>query len=354
MHHHIRYLSLCLLLGASGVAAAQSSSVTVYGVADAGLQFIDTKGGGSHSKLGVVSGGRNGSRLGLRGSEDLGDGLSAIFTLEGGYDMTNGMQGQGGRLWGRQAFVGLKSKELGTLAIGRIAPFSSGTGSFDMIGDIDPFLTSYGIAGVGSTLSSADSLRADNSVLYMSPTWGGWRFGAAYSFNADGEQSFDHRLNQTVTSLGLQYASGPLTAVLTFDSFHNPDGKDERHYQLGAAYDFEVVKLYAALGYESHQFAADFNVTGTSNGANARIWMVGASVPVGQAGTVRVSYQSRNGQRVGNDERDRSVASLGYEYNLSKRTILYAAVSSSDGRHTLEDDPDFNQRVYTVGMAHRF
>jgi len=354
MKTYIRCIPLCLMLGA-GAAAAQSSSVTIYGVADAGMQFIDADGdGGSHSKLGVVSGGRNGSRLGLRGNEDLGDGLSAIFTLEQGYDFTDGNLGQGGRMWGRQAFVGLKGG-FGTLALGRIATFSAGSGAFDMFGDVDPFMTSYGISGVGSTLSSASGLRTDNTVVYMSPSWNGWRVGAAHSFNFDGETQFGRHDNLYVTSLGLQYANGPVTAALTYDSLNNPaGGRDERHYQLGAAYDFEVVKLFAAVGYESGQFSPDFNITGTTNGANARAWMVGLSAPLGAAGTVRLSYQNRDGERVRGDERDVSVLSVGYEYNLSKRTMLYAAIADSNGRHTLDDDPDFDRRVYTVGVAHRF
>ena len=97
-----------LALAATPVRAA-SSNVTLYGLIDTGLQYV-SNGPGGHSKTGISTGNLSGSRWGLRGSEDLGDGLSAIFTLENGFDSSNGQTMQGDRLFGRQAYVGLSSR----------------------------------------------------------------------------------------------------------------------------------------------------------------------------------------------------------------------------------------------------
>ncbi len=99
-------LALAVLSAFAGVASAQSS-VTLYGIIDMNLQRNDPKAGGAASTTGVNSGHQSGSRWGVRGSEDLGGGLSAVFTLEGGYSGDTGLQGQGA-LFGRQVWAGLR------------------------------------------------------------------------------------------------------------------------------------------------------------------------------------------------------------------------------------------------------
>ena len=345
-----RFAFMATALLAAGSAFAQSS-VTIYGIADGGIEYSDPRDGGATTS--VISGGRSGSRLGFRGNEDLGGSLSAQFVLEQGYSIDDGTLRQGGRTFGRQAYVALRGG-LGTVAVGRLASFSSGTGSFDFVGDLDAMLTSYGIASVGSTFSSANSLRADNTVLWASPIVNGFRAGLAHSLQFDGEEVPDRSHNMHVTMAGLRYAEGPFAAALTYDVANNPDGgSDESHLQLLAAYDFKVVKLYAGFALESNQFSPDFNVTGTTSGADASAYMVGLSAPLG-SGTFRVSWQSRDADRVDDDERDLSLLSLAYEYPLSKRTSLYAVANDVRGSHTFNNDPEFDRRVLTTGIYHRF
>ena len=112
----------------------------------------------------------NGSRFGLRGAEDLGDGLRAIFTLEGGITPLNGKSGQSGRLFGRQATVGLADDSWGQLEFGRQANLASKYFS----GPIDPFSGSFNLANMGTTFSATNTLRYDNLVLYQSPDWSGF------------------------------------------------------------------------------------------------------------------------------------------------------------------------------------
>src|SRR5690606_22871374 len=99
-------LAAALLAGFAGAAQAETS-VTLYGIIDTGIGYNKIKGdGGSISRVGMINGVQSGSRWGLRGTEDLGDGLRAVFTLESGFDSSNGDHAQDGRLFGRQATVG--------------------------------------------------------------------------------------------------------------------------------------------------------------------------------------------------------------------------------------------------------
>ena len=102
-------LMVAALAGVFASAAQAQSSVTLYGLIDAGITYTNNQQG--HSNWQMTSGQVNGSRFGLRGSEDLGGGLKAIFTLENGFSIANGTLGQNGRLFGRQAFVGLSSSD---------------------------------------------------------------------------------------------------------------------------------------------------------------------------------------------------------------------------------------------------
>ena len=106
----------------------------------------------------------SGSRFGLRGSEDLGDGLRAVFNLEAGFGPLNGNSLQSGRLWGRQATVGLDSDSWGRLEFGRQTNLAS-----KYFGSIDPFAISYNTANMGTVFSSANTMRLDNMVLYQTP-----------------------------------------------------------------------------------------------------------------------------------------------------------------------------------------
>ncbi len=126
------------LLAAS--AAHAQSSVTLYGLIDAGVAYTNNveKGGTRGPLFQATSGEINGSRFGLRGSEDLGGGLRAIFVLENGFSVTNGKLAQDNRLFGRQAYVGLSSNQFGTVTLGRqydalvdfVAPLSGTSGTF--------------------------------------------------------------------------------------------------------------------------------------------------------------------------------------------------------------------------------
>ena len=345
-----KFLAAAAAMAAMTGGACAQSNVTIYGLFDVGGQLEDSSAG---KTVKVVSGGRSGSRLGFRGTEDLGGGLSAIWVGESGLNLDTGGLGQGGRFFGRQVYVGLKGG-WGTLVGGRLATFGSGTGSFDMFGEVDPLATAFGIAGVGSTMSSATGLRVDNTILYQTPDMKGFQAGVLHSLQAVNNEVPGRGNNIYLTGVGAKYAAGPLYAAVTYEQANNPTGdKDEKHLQVGAAWDFKIVRLHAAYARETGLFSTALNISGTTNGAGAKAWMAGITAPLGN-GIIRSSYQKRDGDEVGGENRDVRVISLAYEYFFSKRTSAYAVAADSDGKGTLDNNPTYDRKQYTVGLMHKF
>jgi predicted porin len=188
-----------IVSAASSTAHAQSS-VTLYGIIDAGLIYTNNvaKGNARGPLFQATSGEINGSRFGLRGSEDLGSGLKAIFVLENGFNVQNGKLGQDSKLFGRQAFVGLTSERLGSITLGRqydsntdfVLPLSAVAGTFGDTGFAHPF----------DNDELNHGFRINNAVKYMSPDFAGFKFGGLYAFS----NNDDFALNRAY-SFGASY-----------------------------------------------------------------------------------------------------------------------------------------------------
>jgi GBP family porin len=347
----------------TAVAWAQSS-VTLYGVVDASIQNTGFSRPGLASLTAETSGHRYGTRWGLRGTEDLGGGLKAIFQLEEGVNLDTGTLGQGGRAFGRQAYVGIAGG-FGTFAFGRLASFHGG--AFDMFSPIDPFITGYGIASLASTFSEAGGPRVDNAILYRTPRLGGFQAGYVHSFQTTGQEAAGTSANTRFDEVGLNYNSGPLYAGLTYSRAKFPAAsnfKDQQMLHAGAAYDFKVAKLHAAYGIEKGARSDFVSAVGsTADGTDARSWMLGASMPLGPlASQLFASVQKRDGktQTIGATtfDADRRVYAVGYDYSLSRRTTLYASAAKSKGSGTLAPTraaTDFaNKREITLGVTNTF
>jgi predicted porin len=196
-------LAVSAALAAS--AAHAQSSVTLYGLIDAGLMYTNNvnKGGTHGALIQATSGNINGSRFGLRGAEDLGGGLKAIFVLENGFNVQNGKLGQDSRLFGRQAYVGLSSTQFGTLTLGRqydslvdfVAPLSGTAGTFGDTGFAHPF----------DNDNLNHSVRMSNAVKYTSNNYAGLKFGGMYAFS----NNTDFAVNRAY-SAGASYNFGSL------------------------------------------------------------------------------------------------------------------------------------------------
>ncbi|CAH2907347.1 MAG: Outer membrane porin [uncultured Paraburkholderia sp.] len=196
-------LMVAALSGVFATAAHAQSSVTLYGLIDAGITYTNNQHG--HSNWQQTSGSVNGSRWGLRGAEDLGGGLKAIFTLENGFGINDGSLKQGGREFGRQAFVGLSSTPFGAVTLGRQHDDSV----VDFVGPLALTGTQYGGTQFAHPFDNDNlnnSFRVNNSVKYTSANYGGLKFGGMYGFS----NQADGFANNRAYSAGASYNWGGL------------------------------------------------------------------------------------------------------------------------------------------------
>jgi general bacterial porin, GBP family len=203
----------------SSVACAQSS-VTLYGTVDTGLDYISNQksGGSGHNNFALTSGNVSTDRWGLRGNEDLGGGLNAIFDLENGFNIDNGKLSNGGDEFGRQAWVGLSSNTWGTVTLGR---------QYDALVDFVAPLSATG-SGFGGNIADHpfdndnlnNDFRMNNAIKFRSVTYSGFSFEGAYAFsNAAGGFS-----NNNAYTAGAAYANGPLNLALAYFQANQPGG----------------------------------------------------------------------------------------------------------------------------------
>lgn len=204
------------VLGAFAGAAHAQSSVTLYGIIDAGLQYVSKTGGNlagtgtTNHNFQFANGNLQGSRWGLKGAEDLGGGLKAIFVLENGFNLGSGTLGQNSRMFGRQAYVGLSSATAGTFTIGR---------QYDSVVD---FVGPYASGSQWATFAGAhpfdndnlnNSFRVNNSVKYTTINYAGFSAGGMYGFSnsANNGSTGSGFANNRAYSFGLGYANGPVS-----------------------------------------------------------------------------------------------------------------------------------------------
>jgi predicted porin len=322
-------LAFAVLGTAFAAPAFAQSNVSVYGLIDMGIvQESGAPAAKSTTKL--TSGVSTGSRLGFRGTEDLGGGLSAIFTLESGYQADTGTMGQGGLLFGRQIFVGLQGS-LGTVKLGRQYTPVDGANTA-----VDPF--SNGTTGRAANLLVRNYVgRFDNGITYTSPVIGGFQALLAYGL---GEVPGDSSAKRFAGG-SLGYTSGPLNVRLAYQSTNTaPDaartppvlpGSDSNGI-LGGTYDFGVATAHLAYG-KSKSDRAGVTTLDTDD------YLVGVTVPY-RAGKFMAHYIRRNDKSAANANAD--YYAVGYAHSLSKRTLLYTTYGYI--RNT-------NGAAYTVGSA---
>lgn len=324
-------IALAVLGSIAGVAQAQSS-VTVYGVVDVGLAH-ENNGTTSVSKMiDGGAGGLNGSRLGFKGSEDLGGGLSAIFQIENGFSADTGAQADATRLFNRLSFVGLTGG-FGTVKLGRQKdPVYANVDTFDPFGDA--------LAGDTARLFNYQGNRTDNLITYGYAA-NGLRGELQYGF---GEVPGNSSASRTIAGF-LGYKNGPIDVVLTHQNTKNPTDTDSTKVTLlGGNYDFGVVKPFLTYAWEKG--------TGTVDKRDA---LVGLTAPVGAAGTFMISYIRKTDKAV--DNANSSQVAIGYTHNLSKRTALYTSYGElrNDGNANIKvvnnGDTD---KLFTVGIRHWF
>ncbi|CAB3780369.1 porin [Pararobbsia alpina] len=367
------------LLAATGAAHAQSS-VTLYGVIDTSLSFIhNTQGAGQGSTTGGTRnlwvlgnnsfGNLSGSRFGMKGNEDLGGGLSAIFTLEGGFNPSTGQSGQGSTLFGRQAFVGLSSNTAGTLTLGR---------QYDPLVDLVQPLTEDNYFGsafatVGDIDNYDNSSRTNNAIKYLSPTIAGFQFEGMYALGGvagttGSNQSWAAALaynngpigiaagywfSDNANTLGAPRTGWTSTSSNTFDGAPNLGYVTAK--SLGVA---RVAGQYVAgpftmgLAYSNAQYKPDAaSLYGSTEKYNTgQGWLNYQATSALLAG-VGYSYTKSSGDT----DATYHQVSVGADYSLSKRTDIYVTAAyqhaSGETRATVTNPDGTTTTVVTAAQA---
>jgi predicted porin len=370
------------VLGAFAGAAHAQTSVTVYGIVDAGIQFDNAVA----KKWSLASGQQSGSRIGFKGNEDLGGGLNAQFQLEQGFGVDDGSfsNGLGGssKLFGRQAWVGLGSNGMGAVKLGR-----QQTALYNSVAVVDPFgigLNGNMLKFFGNGYYNQGLDRTDNTVKYESPVVAGFSAVATYSFGENASNGAGFAAGQG-QGAGIGYANGPINVQADFQQVRNVGGTttpavtssgavalpsgtatsalgaapDLKTYFVGGYYDFGVAKLH--LAYADTKATANGPGTGAARlaiggTAKDRNYMVGVSAPVG-AGNIMASWQRNDWTDFANAASN--LYAVGYTYSLSKRTNLYSSVgyTRNDSGVNLNSGTGGNgksDRNFQVGVRHLF
>ncbi|MBF3851496.1 porin [Burkholderia pseudomallei] len=388
------------------------SSVVLYGVIDAGFTYLTNAQTGKAAS-GALSGshqfaftdgatrGIGGSRWGLKGSEDLGGGLSAVFTMESGFMINNGTLGQGGAAFGRQIFVGFDSP-WGIVTAGR---------QYDTEADFVSAYTPYMIVGLTGALpgdidGDAHTRRVNNSIKYKTPLFHGFQAGAMYSL---GGQAGDYTHNQ-VLALGVSYSLNAFSMGAGYYNSRNPNlatfgnnpnsggptvnnlgssgtptspqsnpvyaGYASAHsfevYAAGLSYAFgplTTAALFAHVAFENlgdlHSGPNPLHYAGSAIFNNAELSLMYKISPVLLFGGA-YTY-TRNGGANGRGGANYQQGIVGVQYFLSKRTELYASAeyqvasgTDSLGQHAvanialLTPSSNTHQLAARVGLLHRF
>jgi predicted porin len=352
-----------ILAAGSGIASAQTS-VNIYGIVDAA--FVGER-GGTASNNKITSGAASASRLGFKGSEDLGGGMSAIFTLESGVKIDTGELDATNTLFNRQAFVGLKTTG-GTVTIGRqYTPYHN---ALAQVGD--PFGTGYAGGSKNLFPDSGTNVRTSNTVVYTSPLFAGLTADVAYSV---GEQAGDNAAGrQFGASVG--YVNGPLNVRLAYNN-KNTDtvaagttaavSRPIGHNALVAAnYDFGPVRAYVTAGFDKGNGSAPLANANNPYGAtvvrpvaslDGNEYLIGLSAQV-WVGTLLASVQHKNDKTSFNQ--DATGWGVAYLYPLSKRTNLYGAYGSINNKngagYTVANNTEAGtgDKAFNLGVRHSF
>lgn len=338
------------MLAAAGAQA--QSSVSIYGTIDMSIGTFKNASTGTYAAegtrvQGVESGKMQTSYLGFAGTEDLGGGLKAKFKLETFIAADTGgtiTQAKTGGFWARNSWVGL------TGGFGSVVAGLNETPLFDATLAFNPFVASFGFSPsirqyYGAYGHEAEDIAWSNSVTYYTPDGlGGFNGALQYSFKETGTGS-----GNVGGSVG--WGAGPFAVAAVFQQYKTgyTDGS-QNTWQLDGSYDFGVFKLFGQYGEVKNSLS--------TNQYKDKIWQIGGSVPLG-AGALLASYgeQKHDLTATGATESDKNdTFSLGYDYNLSKRTDVYAVYmyDKATSKGVTPARSYDNANSFGVGLKHRF
>ena len=392
-------LAAAALLGAFA-GSAVAADVMLYGVVDYGLQYThvdsDKANTDAVDNFQLSSGNQSGARFGLKGSEDLGNGVKAGFHLENGFSADTGSLAQNSRLFGREARLFVNGA-FGEVAFGRMGTLGSANGTYGILGNLSPFGASW-VGAVEYSTYYVGGIRADNTVTYKTPTFAGVTVYAQYSFETNTKQEENLKATEGKASANRYYALGATYKAAGFDlaavvdsynwssTFTKKDADldDGLSVTLGGSYDFEVAKIFLSGQYFDNMIGNDKSQPGSDpvdagksdsfysfssyfdnqNPIEGYALQAGVSAPVA-GGTAMFAVGYTDAEEANSEANQAKIefkrigTSVGYTYSLSKRTNLYGVAayyrdSLKNEKNVAGADRDPSTVTVYAGIRHTF
>ena len=365
------------VLGAMA-STAFAADVTLYGVVDLGLNYTQTKTSGligtdankngTSDNFAMASGQNSGSRFGLKGTEDLGDGYKVGFVLENGFKADTGAFEKGGRLFHREALLFVQSP-YGELSMGRTGALEAGTGRYGMLADNATAMgTGWDAVGNSDFILKGTKSRMDNTITYQSPSFAGVTVLAQASLKTDPMEANDAQYVEGSSDanryygLGVKFNAGALNAGIVggvsdysrLDVTTNVD--EDNGYSVAGYinYDFGMIKPMFAVQYWNGGIekttGAEFK---TSEGYGL---VIGATAPV-LGGTLKATAGWNDFEDAKDTDTDYNnwMVGVGYQYSLSKRTSVYTAAGYKEAKAKKTANTEKTKTTEVmVGLVHTF
>lgn len=379
-------LAAVAVLGAFA-GSAVAADVTLYGLVDYSVRYqnldADMAGVDKTNKVDMRSGANSGSRFGLKGTEDLGNGVKVGFVLENGFDADTGALGdkKGNRLFDREAQLFVDGS-FGRVSFGRVGQLASANGSYGLLGVTGPFSTGYGDATSGLKFVGANGFtRFDNTITYMTPSFGGLTVYAQYSSSVSSTGTENESDTDRAYGIGAKFVGAGLTLVGVVDSTNyqsfgtgavSKDMDDALTVTLGGNYDFQVAKVYFGGQYfDNAKTVATTNVIVDANKAKigtgytlgslgAEGWGLGLGVGVpvmGGTASAYAGYLDADSVDDSDASLKRFTGAVGYSYTFSKRTSMYSTLSYTKDEYKTAANADKVKPTSVeaiVGLIHKF
>jgi predicted porin len=348
MQKKIIALAIASALTAPAMAFAEA---TVYGQADLSIDRINDGNTNSGTSYNLVS---NESRIGLKGSEDAGNGMSVVWQVEAGIGMDTGNT-TAGQLFNRNTYLGLSGAGMGTILAGRYdTPYKISTRRLDVFADTEA-ADNRGLAGI-SMMGAGHDVRRSNSLVYLSPSWGGFSLAAGTTFGAENAPSTATK--GTALSLAGMYEAGPLYATLAYDSlkygnFGALDGAaatptarsvndEDKAWKAGVGYAMDAITVNAVI--EKPKFT---QAIGGGSSSSTNLYL-GGKFAISTTDAIKLAYTKR-GDTSGATNNAKQYA-LGYDHNMSSNTTVYALYTKITDNTAGAADPS----TISVGVKHSF
>ena len=373
-------LAAVAVLGAFA-GSALAAGVQLYGVVDLGLNWTQTDDGVTKTdSFSMASGQNSGSRFGLKGTEDLGNGYKVGFNLENSFKADDGALDKGSRLFHRESLLFVQTP-FGEISAGRTGALDAGTGRYNLMGSGATAIgTGWDKVGCSSDVLLGTGSRMDNTLTFKSPNMAGFTVLAQASLKKDNTSKTDGEEGSSDAEryygLGVTYGVGAFNTGLVVSQAdygraavngNNPQNDDDMLTVSGFVnYDFGMIKpMFAAQywdGGKDYDGAASVNITSDKKNYATKGYglVVGATAPV-VGGTLKVTAGWNDYETLfetaqdGNGEGNNFMVGVGYEYPLSKRTFVYTAAGYSEKKvewKTEEDKTKTSEVMF--GMVHKF